>query len=352
MTSRESRRARRGAREPRPRSRRAIVFLLGAVLLTGCGSGTQTGLVAIGSGVRGRSGLKATVYAAGLRKMSAFAVDDRGRLWVTTSAATDHSADGLYLVSKPGARPVKVVAHLNAPLGLTWYGGKLYVASIGRVEAFSGLQGTHFRERKTILDGPARGASNNSLVAHGGRLFMSVSTTCDHCKPTSSWAASIVSFRPDGSDLRVCARGVRAAFGLAFYPGGSDLFASMNQRDDLGGRTPGDWLVLVRQGENWRFPSCYGQGGPVCKDVPRPVAVLDKHAAAGAIAFVGGAALVTEWAKGKVLRIALTKTTAGYEGTVSTFLTGLRNPLPAATLRDGAVLVGDWTTGKVYRIVT
>ncbi len=42
-----------------------------------------------------------------------------------------------------------------------------------------------------------------------------------------------------GSDLRLYATRIRAPFGLAYFPGSSDLFASMNQRDDLGARTPG-----------------------------------------------------------------------------------------------------------------
>jgi glucose/arabinose dehydrogenase len=172
------------------------------------------------------------------------------------------------------------------------------------------------------------------------------------------FSAAIVSFNGDGSDLRLYASRIRAAFGLAFAPGTSELFASMNQRDDLGGRTPGDWLVHVGQGQTWGFPQCYGQGGSACAGVPTPVAVLDKHAAAGGLAFLtgqlgarfDGSVLVTEWNVGKVLRVALTKDGGTYKGTVSPFLTGLKNPLPLITAAGGAILVGDWRTGTIYRI--
>jgi hypothetical protein len=40
---------------------------------------------------------------------SAFAHDARGRLWVAASGATTHRADGVYLVRRAGARPLKVV---------------------------------------------------------------------------------------------------------------------------------------------------------------------------------------------------------------------------------------------------
>jgi glucose/arabinose dehydrogenase len=336
-----------------------VVALAAGLLTAGAGSAAPAGLVSIGAGLRGPKGLQASVYAKGLRLQSAYAFDARGRLWVAVSGATAHGSDGVFLVAKAGARPVKVMGGIRGPLGLVWSGGTLYVASLGRVEAFSGLHGTRFGSRRTILEGPVAGGENNNLVlAPGGRLLMGVSSTCDHCRPASRWAATIVSFRRDGSDLRVYARRIRAAFGLAYYPGTSDLFVTMNQRDDLGARTPGDWLAVVRQGQSWGFPACYGQGGAACKGVPKPVAVLGKHAAAGGIAIVTGQlgsaagtwALVAEWQLGVVQRVELTRSGSAYTGSVSRFLAGLKNPLPLIVTRDGALLVGDWSTGTIYRI--
>jgi glucose/arabinose dehydrogenase len=322
--------------------------LAAALALAACGAGDSPkrgGLVPIGAGLNGPAGYAASVYATGLRTASAFALDPRGRLWVATSGATKHVGDAVYLVARAGARPVKVIRGVRGPLGLTWSAGRLYVTSMGRVDAFGGLRGTRFTTHTTILVEPAGHGWNNAIVrAPGGRMVMSISSACDHCTSTSKWSASIVSFRPDGSDVRVYAKDVRAAFGLAYYRG--RLVASMNQRDDLGARTPGDWLSFVRPGDDWRFPRCYGQGGAACAGVPAPIAVLDKHAAAGAVAVLGKAALVPEWSYGKVLRVALTSA----EGTATPFLTGLRNPLPIVTAPGGAVLVGDWGTGRIYRV--
>jgi glucose/arabinose dehydrogenase len=301
-------------------------------------------LAPIGAGLSGPAGSSATVYATGLPAMSAFAFDSLGRLWITTSGATDHAHDGVYLVRKRGAAPVKVVGGLKGPLGLTWVGNRLYVASLGRVDAFSGLRGTRFARRRLILAEPSGHGWNNSIVlAPNGRLVMSISSACDHCAKASMWSASIVSFRPDGSDVRVYASRIRAGYGLAFVPGTSRLLVSMNQRDDLGARTPGDWLAFVRPGDDWRFPNCYGQGGSACAGVPTPLGVLDKHAAAGAVAVRREAALVTEWQLGRVQRV-------GLAGLVTPYLSGLKNPLPIAVSPDGAVLVGDWGTGTIYRI--
>ena len=119
---------------PGLRAAQLATVLVAAVLLTGCGSNGKTSrtttsaqsLVAIGAGLRGPSGLHATVYANGLKLMSAFAFDARGRLWVTTSGANTHTTDGLYVVSRAGARPIRIAGTFRGPLGLVWVRGRLY----------------------------------------------------------------------------------------------------------------------------------------------------------------------------------------------------------------------------------
>jgi glucose/arabinose dehydrogenase len=346
---------------------RVVALLLGlALVAAGCGgasrsaASTAAGPVDIGQGLQGPTGLKATVYAGGLRNVSAFALDARGRLWATTSAATDHSGDGVYLISRAGAAPVKVIGGVEGPLGLVWHAGRLYVASLGRVDVYSGLAGMRFARHRAIIVEPSGHGWNNAIVATaGGRLVMGISSGCDHCVSTSRWSGTIVSFRPDGSDVRLYAKGIRAPFGIAYDPATGALLTSMNQRDDLGTKTPGDWLALVRAGQNWRFPGCYGQGGSACRGVARPLAVLDEHAAAGGVAIVSGqlgaavgrSALVTEWERGIVQQVPLRASGSGYASTTATpLLTGFTNPLALALSADGALLVGDWASGKIYRI--
>jgi glucose/arabinose dehydrogenase len=334
----------------------ALILSLGGVSPAGASSAP----VSIGSGLQGPKGLRATVYATGLQHISAFALDGKGRLWATTSAASGHGADGVWLVASAGAKPVKVISGLAGPLGLVWHADTLYVASIGRVDAFSGLHGTRFAKRSTILTEPSgHGWNQNLVLAPSGRLIMSIASACDHCTTTSRWSASIVSFALDGSKARTYAVRVRAAFGLAFYPGTSTLLASMNQRDDLGAKTPGDVLAVVRAGQDWKFPACYDQGGSACSGVPVVLATLGKHAAAGGVAVVTGqlgsttgpAALVSEWELGTVQRVALTGSASSLSGdTPTTFLRGFENPLPVLASTSGALLVGDWTTGEIYRI--
>jgi glucose/arabinose dehydrogenase len=345
--------------------RRPKVFILGLFLIAGCtsasagGSASPSTLTAIGAGLQGPAGLDATVYAAGPANVASFAFDSEGRLWAATAAYDSSGDDAIYLIPTAGSTPIQVVGGLHTVLGLVWADDTLYVSSAGRVDAFRGLSGDTFATRATVLVLPAGVGEANGLAMSGaGRLVLGISAPCDACTPTSADAAAVVSFLPDGSDLRVEASGIRAPVGLAYYPGTDDLFVTMNQRDDLGDATPGDWLAVVRSGQAWGFPACYGQGGSVCAGAPSPVAVLDPHAAASGVAIVTdglgasvrSSALVAEWATGTVLRVPLTHDGATYVGVAQPFLTGLSKPVPVVTAPDGAVFVGDWATGTIYRI--
>jgi glucose/arabinose dehydrogenase len=339
-------------------------LLLSLLVVAGCTNAAaapvaSSTLAEIGSGLQGPAGLKAAVYATGLTNLSAFAFDADGRLWAATAAYDDAGTDAVYLVAATGSAPVKVIAGLHTVLGLVWSDGTLYVSSAGRVDAYDDLADGTFARQATVLTLPSgAGEANGLVMSSDGRLVLGVSAPCDACTPTTDEAAAVISFFPDGSDLRVEAGGIRAPIGLAYYPGTDDLFVTMNQRDDLGDATPGDWLAVVRSGQSWGFPDCYGQGGSACDGVPARVVELDAHAAVSGVAIVTdglgpsltSSALVAEWATGKVLRVALVRDGATYTGTVEPFLTGLTNPVPIVCAPDGAVLVGDWATGTIYRI--
>ena len=325
----------------------------------GATASSDSELVAIGAGLHGPAGLHASVYATGPHTTAAFAFDPRGRLWLTAAGLETHAEDGVYMIAKAGAPALEVVSGLDDPLGVAWYRDRLYVASVGRVDEYGDFDGRRFAQHTEIVHGPVAGGENNLLaMAADGRFVMGITATCDHCRPASEYSGSIVSFRPDGSGLRLYASHIRAPFGLAYLPGTSNLFVTMNQQDNLGARTPGDSLAVVAEGQDWRFPECHGQGGSACAGVPAPTAVLDKHAAVGGVALVtgqlgasvGSSAIVPEWNAAKVQRVALTRTGSGYRGTVTPFLTGIANPLAIARAPGGSLLVGDWATGTIYRI--
>ena len=328
------------------------------MLATACGGSGTPQTASIGAGLRGPSDLTATVYARGLTHVSALTFDARGRLWATTSGSATHATDGVYLIASAGARPVKVVSGLVAPLGLVWVDGQLIVSSLGRVTAYSGFDGSHFRRQNVIIRGPVAGGENNNVVlAPNGRLVMGISASCDHCVPASKWSGAIVSFRPDGSGLQLVARNVRAAYGLAYLPGTSTLLATMNQRDDLGARTPGDWLAVVRAGQNWGFPTAtasrrrpapHGRSRQRCSTPMLPPAA-SRSSRGSSVSATGARRSSPNGSSASSSASPLQAASGTYTGAASTLLTGFKNPLPVLA-SGSAMLVGDWGTGVVYRI--
>ena len=250
-----------------------ITIFVATFAMSGCTSsacGRRAGLDR--RGTEGPSGTSATVYTRGLSNVSALAFDADGRLWAATASYEDTGKDGVYVVTKEGATPTKVLTGLHTPLGLLWHDGALYVASRGRVDVYREFDGAEFAEHEKIVTLPSGvGDSNQIVVAPDGRLLMGVSASCDHCVPTSKWSGSIVSFLPDGSDLRMYATGIRAAIGLTYYPGTSDLFVTMNQRDDLGDATPGDWLGSSATATTGASHRATASRQPRARRYPRPL---------------------------------------------------------------------------------
>jgi glucose/arabinose dehydrogenase/plastocyanin len=357
-------------------------MIAGAALLAGCGddAGREArvvtapttsaeparlpddapALVDIGAGLKGPDSLAAQVLMRGVTNVTDFAFDRDGRMFVTRGSEGAHHGDGVWLLRRDG-RPRQVVGGLAAPLGLTFVGDDLYVASEERVDRYSGFAGTHFAGHRTVLsDLPAGklGWNDNLRAGPDGRLYMGIGSPCDACLPKENLAATIVSFRPDGSDLRVFADDVRGNAFLAFLPGTDRLFMATNQVNAGGADSPPDEFGLVEEGSKWGNPWCLRREGDACAGVARPLATLDTHAVLDGIAFLPSSwgpqyartAVVSEWGPGKLVAIALKPRGRTFTATPSVLVTGVKNPGPLATTPDGGLLVGEYRSGTIYRI--
>ena len=97
--------------------------------------------------------------------------------------------------------------------------------------------------RRLVVRGLPYGRHQQDTIVAGadGRLYLGSGSTCDACVENDPRSAAILSFRPDGSDLRVVATGLRNPYGLVFANG--SLYATVNGRDDLGKNEPAELVV-------------------------------------------------------------------------------------------------------------
>jgi glucose/arabinose dehydrogenase len=162
---------------------------------------------------------------------------------------------------------------------------------------------------------------------------------------------------PNGSDLRTYAVGVRNPYRLAFNSKG-DLFATENGPNTLE-ITPSDELNQIVEGADYGFPR-YFAFPPPASGTMSPVALFSPHASADGIVFYQddqfpsiyyNNAFVTLLHLGKIYRVELTKDTNGeYSSRLSSFATGLQDPVDIAIGPDGSLYVIDFINGVIYKI--
>ena len=317
------------------------------------------------------------IVATGIPYASNVTFDAHGGMWVTSGAPFAQPGDGVWYVAHFGARPVHVIRGSLTALGLTWFRGRLYVASTlskatGIVTRYSGFDGRRFAHRRVVIPAISIGRHALGTIAPGpkGRLYLGLGAEQDALAGGHATSGTVVSFKGDGSDLRIEAKGLRGPFGLAFVPGTASLLVTDNGRDDLGARRPPDELNLVRDvtraAPDFGFPECYDQGGPACSGAAAPLARLPAHAGVGGVAVSpdwGGHGLTAFVAENgsivpdvdsghELRRIELRRRPGGgYDASASVFATGFaeQDPLGVAIGPGGALYVTLWATGAVVR---
>ena len=314
-------------------------------------------------------GFRAEIYASGLERPTAMAFGPDGRLYVTEET-------GSVVRVRPGSTsPRAFVGGFPAPLGLAWKGRLLYVSAQGRVERVR-LRAGRATERRTILSRLPFGLhqQDNVVLGPDGRLYLGSGSTCNACAEADPRSATVLSFRPDGSDLEIFSRGLRNPFGLAFQPRTGRLYVSVNSRDDLpnpSSAEPAEMLVVAKKGRHFGWPDCwpsYARRAMVgdCAGITPPAAYLEPHSSADGMAFYTGAsfperyrddlyiALWGQYASSqrgrRVIRVVLGGDGKAVRNGISTFADGFEHPLAVALDPHGALLVADWGRGVIYRI--
>ena len=299
-------------------------------------------------------GFAAELYATGLKRPTALAFGPDGLLY-----ATQESGE-VVAVGRGSGAPRVLARGFPTPLGLAWDGTTLFVSAQGSLHRLV-VSGKRVVSRRAILTGLPFGRHQQDTVAVGpdGRVYLGSGSTCDACREKDTRSATILSLEPDGTDVRVEARGLRNPYGLAFRPGTGRLYVSDNGRDDLGDAEPAETIVLVRRGADYGWPDCWASWrqrrlAGRCGGVTPPVAYLEPHSSANSLAFWRGRLVVAEWGQYLSERWGrkLVQVDVG-SGRATTLATGFEHPLGLAVepqARGGGLVVGDWGRGAVYRI--
>ncbi len=169
-------------------------------------------------------------------------------------------------VGQPELRTV-FIDHLHSPYGVVLVGDTLYVANTDAILAFNYVPGmtqiTSSGVKLTDLPaGPIDHHWTKSLTASadGARLYVGVgsnSNITENGMAVEEGRAAIYEVDRLSGDKRIFASGTRNPTGLAFEPQTHQLFAVVNERDEIGPDLVPDYLTSVRQGGFYGWPYSY-----------------------------------------------------------------------------------------------
>jgi glucose/arabinose dehydrogenase len=166
---------------------------------------------------------------------------------------------------------------LNLPFGIVFHGDFVYIADTNEVLRFPFDPKTSKRlgNEEHILNLPGMGYHQHwtrslAFSPDGKKLFVSVGSSRNISIEDDSRRAAILMSDPDGKNMRIYASGLRNAAGIAFNPESGALWATVNERDDIGDDTPPDYFTHVIDGGFYGWPYAYIGGHVDDRVPPRP----------------------------------------------------------------------------------
>ena len=348
-------------------------------------------------------GFKVELFAKGLNNPREIRIAPNGDLFV---AESETGWIRVYRDAGQDGKPETVetfATGLTLPFGIAFYPPGpdpkyVYVANTNSVVRFPYTNGDlKARGAQEVvvpkipgygrLQGGGHWTRDLAFSLDGKRMFISVGShsNVDDTDNNSveHHRADILEAKPDGSGLRVYAWGIRNPVGIAVHPQTGELWASVNERDELGDNLPPDYITHIQEGGFYGWPWYYIGGHqdprhrgkhPELKDkVIVPDVLIQAHSASLQMTFYTGQQFPQEyrgnifaaehgsWNKSvrtgySVIRVPLKngRATGEYQDFLTGFVTTSGNvwgrPVGVAVAKNGALLVSDDGSNSIWRV--
>jgi glucose/arabinose dehydrogenase len=333
------------------------------------------------------AGFKVEVWVDGVPEARSLALGDKGTVFVSNRNAKNVYA----VVDSGGKREVKTLLRgLDAPNGIVFNKGTLYVAERGRITRYDGIENQLDKpgEGKVVVDNldPSRQPGHFwKFMAMGpdGKLYFNIGAPGNIVMPTYM-QASIMRVDPASGVLETVALGVRNSVGFDWNPKTKELWFTNHGRDWLGDDSPNDTLHRVsRKGMHFGYPFCHQGDTPdpqygknrSCKEFDPPALKLGAHIAPLGMRFYSGKMFPAEYQNNifvamhgswnrttkqgyNVMRVTIDeKGQPKMQPFVTGFLTDEKadppmwgRPVDLLVMKDGSLLFSDDYNGILYRV--
>jgi len=300
----------------------------------------------------------------------------RGRVYALVDSDQDGKSDRMYTIAKG----------LNAPNGVAFRDGALYVAETSRVLRYDNIEDKLANPPKPIVVSDAFPNDRHHgwrFIAFGpdDKLYVPVGAPCNSCEPDPDRYAVIMRMNPDGSGMETFARGIRNSVGFDWHPQSKSLWFNEHGRDWMGDDMPSDELNHApRSGMHFGYPYCHQGDAPdpefgtkrKCSEFAGPALRQGGHVAPNGLRFYTGNMFPAAYRKRMFIaqhgswnrgtkngyRIVTVEVENDKVTKYETFADGWLQdevawgrPVDLLVMPDGSMLVSDDQNGAVYRII-
>jgi glucose/arabinose dehydrogenase len=222
------------------------------------------------------AGFEMSIFAKGVDGARVLAVDPKGRMIVSQTSVgqivllldedNDNVSDGQKVLATGLKKPHGMAFECNAVRNPECH---LYVAEADALVRFN------YDAETMTLDGKEKVMSINysatdrhftrSLLfmpsPNENTLLISVGSSCDVCDEKNPDQASIISYniKTGASSKETYAKGLRNAPFMTLHPVSGEVYATEMGRDGLGDDIPPDEINIIKKGQNYGWPVCYGK---------------------------------------------------------------------------------------------
>jgi glucose/arabinose dehydrogenase len=207
------------------------------------------------------TGFKVNVFATGFKRPRWLTVAPNGDIFLADTGAGD-----IVILRDPqntgGAQAREnFVTGLTRPFGIAFHDDYVYVGEMKQLVRFKYDPKTSKRlgEAEHLMNLPGGGHDTRTVVfsEDGKHMFIGVGSESNVSPGEQPIRAAVTICDPDGKNARRFATGLRNPVGLALEPATGKLWASVNERDELGDDLPPDYLTSLKDGGFYGWPYSY-----------------------------------------------------------------------------------------------